>query len=137
MMIMIFICEHRGDVDIEHTLSIVSQLAQGTAHVHKDGLIHRDLKPDNVFLQDNKFVKLGDFGLSREVEATEGDPDERIEAEVPKELENDNVLTVDTTTFLNAADETHGLSLYKSQLQAAQSTADFFELHLSRTETIE
>ena len=83
----------RGNVDIEHTLNIVSQLAQGTAHVHTDGLIHRDLKPDNVFLQDNKYVKLGDFGLSREVEVDGGETEEG--AALPG---NGDVLTVDTSS---------------------------------------
>jgi len=58
-------------VDLAHTLDIVAQLGQGIAHVHKCGLIHRDLKPDNIFfsVEDDtkKVVKLGDFGLSREV----------------------------------------------------------------------
>ena len=74
-------------VDLAHTLDIVAQLGQGIAHVHKCGLIHRDLKPDNIFfsVEDDtkKVVKLGDFGLSREVseelivESAKGTTDDR------------------------------------------------------------
>lgn len=41
------------------------QLADGLAHLHSKGVIHRDLKPDNVFLSDDGHLKLGDFGLVR------------------------------------------------------------------------
>lgn len=50
-----------GDLDrINH---IFSQLLQGIAHAHANGLTHRDIKPDNVFIFDKDLAKLGDFGL--------------------------------------------------------------------------
>lgn len=48
--------------------SILSQmlLALSACHNRKEGkILHRDLKPGNIFLDGNKNVKLGDFGLSR------------------------------------------------------------------------
>lgn len=39
-------------------------------HVHARYGIHRDLKPDNIFLNSNGQVKLGDFGVSQIVENT-------------------------------------------------------------------
>ena len=41
-------------------------LALNACHNRKEGkILHRDLKPGNVFLDANNNVKLGDFGLSR------------------------------------------------------------------------
>jgi serine/threonine protein kinase len=55
-----------GRVDIPYALSLFVQIAQGVQHVHGRGLIHRDLKPNNCFIDNSGVVKVGDFGLSRE-----------------------------------------------------------------------
>ena len=43
---------------------IFSQIAEALYYLHNKGLIHRDLKPQNIFLDKNYNVKLGDFGLA-------------------------------------------------------------------------
>jgi serine/threonine protein kinase len=56
-----------GDgVDIPYALSLFLQIAKGVKYVHRQGLLHRDLKPNNCFVDDTGVVKVGDFGLSRE-----------------------------------------------------------------------
>mmetsp|Transcript_15936 Transcript_15936/g.36764 ORF Transcript_15936/g.36764 Transcript_15936/m.36764 type:complete len:1474 (+) Transcript_15936:148-4569(+) len=55
-----------GGIDIPYALSLFLQTCQGVEHVHSQGLIHRDLKPNNIFIDDTGAVKVGDFGLSRE-----------------------------------------------------------------------
>ena len=43
---------------------IFCQIIEALSYLHNSGLIHRDLKPMNVFLDKAKNVKLGDFGLT-------------------------------------------------------------------------
>jgi len=59
-------------VDIPFALNLFLQTCQGVKHVHSQGLIHRDLKPNNVFIDDTGAVKVGDFGLSRESSDSSG-----------------------------------------------------------------
>ncbi|KAH3854167.1 hypothetical protein DPMN_096706, partial [Dreissena polymorpha] len=40
------------------------EIVEGLVHIHEQGMIHRDLKPVNIFLDSNDHVKIGDFGLA-------------------------------------------------------------------------
>ncbi|CAH1116543.1 unnamed protein product [Phaedon cochleariae] len=40
------------------------EIVEGLAHIHQQGMIHRDLKPVNIFLDSEDHVKIGDFGLA-------------------------------------------------------------------------
>jgi serine/threonine protein kinase len=44
--------------------SIFRQLVKGVAYIHLKRIIHKDLKPENIFLSEGEIVKIGDFGLS-------------------------------------------------------------------------
>lgn len=48
-------------------LSVIWQIAKGLAEIHEQGVVHRDIKPDNVRRDHEGIVKIIDFGLSREV----------------------------------------------------------------------
>lgn len=64
--------DSRYAVDIPLAIRLFAQIAHGVKYVHKQGLIHRDLKPQNCFIDDAGIVKVGDFGLSRESSAAGG-----------------------------------------------------------------
>ena len=54
----------RSAMDVEEGLEIATQIADALANAHGQGLIHRDLKPDNIFLTKDG-AKLLDFGLAK------------------------------------------------------------------------
>ncbi len=49
----------------EHTLTIVPHLCDALQYAHDKGVVHRDIKPDNILMAVDGSVKIADFGLSR------------------------------------------------------------------------
>lgn len=57
---------------LERTLFYLEQVCAGLAYAHECGVIHRDIKPQNLLLTaDQKIVKIADFGVAK-IEASEG-----------------------------------------------------------------
>jgi serine/threonine protein kinase len=52
------------------TLDEAAQIAEGLAHAHARGVIHRDLKPGNLIRRTDGVVKIADFGIARAAEET-------------------------------------------------------------------
>jgi len=52
-------------------LSRLSEAAAGLAHAHERGVIHRDIKPHNILLDENGRPKLSDFGVARALDASQ------------------------------------------------------------------
>lgn len=62
------ILKEKGKLDIDEAIGIITQAAQGIEHVHKNGIIHRDIKSSNIIVNDSGNVKVMDFGLARSTE---------------------------------------------------------------------
>jgi len=61
--------ERDGTLQLEEILRIGSQIAVGLAAAHGQGLVHRDIKPGNILLENGvERVKITDFGLARAVD---------------------------------------------------------------------
>lgn len=48
----------------ERLWRLFREIAEGLSHIHQQGMIHRDLKPVNIFLDSRDQIKIGDFGLA-------------------------------------------------------------------------
>jgi eukaryotic-like serine/threonine-protein kinase len=58
----------RGALELPLALDYTCQIANAVEHAHKQGVIHRDLRPANVFVTEKGLLKVGDFGTSRFLE---------------------------------------------------------------------
>lgn len=62
-----YIREHGGRLDTDHILHICLPVLDALAVVHKAGMIHRDISPENIFICEDLTVKLIDFGAAKQV----------------------------------------------------------------------
>ena len=54
-----------GRVEPARAVAIATDIASGLASAHERGIVHRDVKPSNVFLTPTDVAKIGDFGIAR------------------------------------------------------------------------
>jgi len=59
----------RGPLTVSDTLAIALPIAEGLRHAHERGILHRDLKPQNIMARPDGQVKILDFGLGKFVNA--------------------------------------------------------------------
>jgi serine/threonine protein kinase len=55
----------RGALPVEQALDIAAQAARGLAKAHQHGIVHRDVKPGNLFVTRDGVVKILDFGIAK------------------------------------------------------------------------
>ena len=57
-----------GALDLTRALDFTCQICNAVDHAHRQGVIHRDLRPGNVLVTENGMLKVADFGTSRFLE---------------------------------------------------------------------
>jgi serine/threonine protein kinase len=55
----------RGHLQVPQAIDIVTQACRGLDYAHRNGVVHRDVKPGNLLVSDSEVVKLADFGIAR------------------------------------------------------------------------
>ena len=60
----------KGNVPVPFRLDLARQIAAGLCYMHHCGLVHRDIKPDNVLITEGYVAKIADFGLARVLRGT-------------------------------------------------------------------
>ena len=60
----------KGPISIEDTARTIERVAQGLAYAHRKGVIHRDLKPDNILFDETGEPFISDFGVAKLTEST-------------------------------------------------------------------
>jgi TolB-like protein len=71
------ILNRRGRVPLNEALDIAVQVAAALAAAHKAGIVHRDVKPENVMVRPDGYVKVLDFGIAKLTQK----PDESSDAD--------------------------------------------------------
>jgi eukaryotic-like serine/threonine-protein kinase len=65
------VVEREGQLPVAQALALTHQIARGLAFAHDHGVVHRDVKPQNVLLDESGTAKVTDFGIARSLDPGE------------------------------------------------------------------
>ena len=101
----------RGRLGVSATLAIAAQLAHSLAVAHEHGVIHRDIKPQNLLVDEAGVLKVMDFGVARLAERSTANTEAGLVLGTPAYMPPEQLLgeTVDARSDLYAA----GVVLYE------------------------
>jgi serine/threonine-protein kinase len=64
--------DRTGPLPVEQAVELALQIARALAFAHQQGLVHRDIKPQNVLLNEDGRAKVTDFGIARSLDVQHG-----------------------------------------------------------------
>ncbi|KAM4690200.1 eIF-2-alpha kinase GCN2 [Rhinophrynus dorsalis] len=120
-------------LDISRLWRLFREILDGLAYIHEQGMIHRDLKPVNIFLDSEDHVKIGDFGLATDHPAYVTEPTQGEEEQVPSEtvkVDPEGKLTGMVGTALYVSPEVQGnaKASYNQKVDLFSLGIIFFEM---------
>lgn len=60
-----YLNERGGRITSRETVHFIAQILRALDHAHRNGVVHRDIKPQNIMLLDNGQLRMMDFGIAR------------------------------------------------------------------------
>ena len=109
-------------LDLEDARDITGQICKGLAYAHNEGIVHSDLKPQNVFLLDSGRAKILDFGIARAYQAKKVDMVETVFAGYSPAFASPEVINRQSPT---PADDVFALGLLVYQLFTGRHPFDW------------
>jgi len=61
-----------SNIPIDQIVSVLQEIIQGVSYAHEQGVVHRDLKPDNILTSKRGDIKITDFGFARTLSVDKG-----------------------------------------------------------------
>ena len=58
--------DHGGKISVSAAINVIMKMCEALSYVHGAGMVHRDISPDNIFVEKTGKIKLIDFGAARE-----------------------------------------------------------------------
>jgi CheY-like chemotaxis protein/tRNA A-37 threonylcarbamoyl transferase component Bud32 len=103
--------DERGRLEISSTLALARQLASSLEVAHEQGVIHRDIKPQNLLVDGEGVLKVMDFGIARLTEGSSGLTEVGLVVGTPSYMSPEQMLAedIDARSDLYAA----GVVLYE------------------------
>ncbi|XP_070440353.1 eIF-2-alpha kinase GCN2 isoform X4 [Equus przewalskii] len=106
------------------------EILDGLAYIHEKGMIHRDLKPVNIFLDSDDHVKIGDFGLATDhlAFAADGKPDETSDHLIKSDPSGHLTGMVGTALYVSPEVQGSTKSAYNQKVDLFSLGIIFFEM---------
>ena len=89
------------ELEIDLAINIVNNILEGLEVAHSYGIIHLDIKPENILLDENNIAKISDFGSSVEIDSAGGFIDRGTIGYIAPErlIQKDEFLTISSDIF--------------------------------------